>query len=52
MSDWSLARVLARLHDDIEQRLETVRKTIAHPGTKGDASESVWIGLFNDYLPV
>lgn len=51
MSDWSLERVLAVLHDDIEQRLETVRKTIAHPGTKGDASESVWIGLFNDYLP-
>ncbi len=51
MSDWSLKDVLAGLHDDIQQRLETVRRTIAHPGTKGDASESVWIKLFNDYLP-
>ena len=51
MSDWSLKNVLAGLHDDIQQRLETVRKTIAHPVTKGDASEGVWIKLFNDYLP-
>ena len=51
MSDWSLKNVLAGVHEDIQQRLETVRKTMAHPGTKGDASESVWIKLFNDYLP-
>lgn len=51
MSDWSLSKLLAGLHDDIEQRLSTVRKTFAHPGTKGDASEKVWIELLKTYLP-
>lgn len=51
MSEWSLEKLLAGLHDDIQQRLETVRKSFGHPGTKGDASESVWIELLNKYLP-
>lgn len=51
MNEWSLKNVLSGLHDDIQQRLETIRKTIAHPGTKGDASEGVWNELFNKYLP-
>ncbi|MGC2468033.1 MAG: DUF6602 domain-containing protein [Candidatus Acidiferrum sp.] len=48
---WSLSQLLAGLHDDIEQRLSTARKAFAHPGTKGDASESVWLELFKTYLP-
>lgn len=51
MSEWSLKNILSGLHDDIQQRLETVRRTMGHPGTKGDASESVWNELFNTYLP-
>lgn len=51
MSEWSLPVLLASLHDDIQQRLATVRKSFAHPGTKGDASESVWIELLETYLP-
>lgn len=51
MSEWSLERLLANLHDDIQRRLETARQSFAHPGTKGDASEAVWISLFNTYLP-
>jgi hypothetical protein len=51
MSDWSLSRVLAGLHDDIERRLQTARQTFAHPGTKGDASETVWLELLQTYLP-
>ena len=51
MPDWSLPVLLASLHDDIQQRLATVRKSFAHPGTKGDASESVWIELLETYLP-
>jgi len=51
MSTWSLAQLLSGLHDDIQQRLERVRKSFGHPGTKGDASESVWLGLLNSYLP-
>jgi hypothetical protein len=51
MSDWSLPVLLASLHEDIQQRLATVRKSFTHPGTKGDASESVWLALLGTYLP-
>ena len=51
MSDWSLSQLLSSLHEDIQQRLATVRKTIHHPGSKGDASENVWIEMLNQYLP-
>lgn len=51
MSDWSLKEVLSGLHDGIEQRLERARKIMGHPVSKGDASESVWLELFNTYLP-
>lgn len=51
MSDWSLPELLKNLHQDIEHRLSTVRRTMAHPGTKGDGSENVWLDLFNSYLP-
>lgn len=51
MSDWSLSVLLASLHDDIQQRLATVRKSIGHPGSKGDASETVWIDMLDRYLP-
>ena len=51
MTTWSLSALLAGLHDDIQQRLERVRKTMGHPGTKGDASEGVWLELLEKYLP-
>lgn len=51
MSEWSLSQLLASLHEDIEQRLATVRKSIHHPGSKGDASENVWIEMLDLYLP-
>ena len=51
MTDWSLPQLLAGLHDDIQRRLETVRKSLGHPGTKGDASEKVWLELLQTYLP-
>lgn len=51
MSTWSLPQLLAGLHDDIQQRLETCRKSFAHPGSKGDASESVWLQMLQTYLP-
>jgi hypothetical protein len=51
MSNWSLAQLLAGLHDDIEQRLSTARRSFAHAPTKGDASESVWLDLLHTYLP-
>jgi hypothetical protein len=51
MSTWSLSQLLAGLHDDIEQRLALARKSFGHQGTKGDASESVWLQLLQTYLP-
>lgn len=51
MTSWSLPRMLSKLHEDIERRLADVRETIAHPGSKGDGSEAVWISLLDRYLP-
>jgi uncharacterized protein DUF6602 len=51
MSTWSLARLLAGLHDDIEHRLKTAREAFNHSGTKGDASEHIWLELLRGYLP-
>lgn len=51
MSDWSLDVLLSSLHEDIHQRLTTARKAFAHPGTKGDASEEIWLDLLQKYLP-
>jgi hypothetical protein len=31
--------------------LETAREANSHPGTKGDASENVWLDVLNTYLP-
>jgi hypothetical protein len=52
MTEWSLSTLLASLHQDVERQLKIVREAFAHPGTKGDASEEVWLELFNKYLPV
>lgn len=51
MPEFSLPQLLSSLHEDIQQRLATVRKSFGHPGTKGDASERVWISLLETYLP-
>lgn len=51
MTKWSLEQLLSGLHDDIQHRLATVRLSLDHPGTKGVASESVWLELLNTYLP-
>ncbi len=51
MTTWSLAKILESLHQDIQSRLQTARQSIGHPGTKGDASEKIWLRLFQDYLP-
>jgi len=51
MADWSLKTLLEGLHDVIHQKLETARKTIVHPGSKGDASEKIWLEMLQTYLP-
>jgi Domain of unknown function (DUF6602) len=51
VNDWSLVKLLSSLHDDIEGRLAIARRSFAHPVTKGDASENVWMELLQSYLP-
>ncbi|NEV75918.1 hypothetical protein DYI24_02515 [Rhodopseudomonas sp. BR0C11] len=51
MSSWSLAELLCGLHDEIQQKLAIARKSFAHSGTKGDASEQVWLDMLQAYLP-
>lgn len=51
MPNWSLPLLLASLHDDIQCQLARARQTLAHPVTKGDASEKVWLALLQTYLP-
>lgn len=50
-SGWSIQTLLSELHDDIQERLARARKAFGHPGTKGDASEAVWLELLQTYLP-
>lgn len=51
MSEWSLSTLFSNFHKDIQLRLEIARQSFSHPGTKGDASESVWLEMLNTYLP-
>jgi hypothetical protein len=51
MNNWSLSQLLAGLHKDIESRLATAREAFGHPGTKGNASEHVWLEMLEKYLP-
>lgn len=50
--EWSLETLLRSLHEDISHRLATARGSLAHPVAKGDASEAVWLELFQQYLPM
>lgn len=48
---WSLPALLNGLQADLQQKLTTARQTLMHPGSKGDASENVWLELLQAYLP-
>lgn len=51
MSGWSLAKLLAGLHDEVQNRLDLSRRTMGHPVAKGDSSEAVWLAMLQRYLP-
>ena len=51
MTKWSLPVLSEGLHKRIHEDLATARRTMGHPGTKGDASEAVWLSLLTKYLP-
>lgn len=48
---WSLPVLLSGLQSEMQQKLTTARQVFVHPGTKGDASENVWLELLQGYLP-
>jgi hypothetical protein len=48
---WNLKTVLTSLHEDVQNRLGAVRDSFHHPGTMGDASETIWLDLLGTYLP-
>jgi len=50
MTEWNLRTILGDLHNDIQEQLRRARN-IGHPSEKGDASEDVWLELFEQYLP-
>lgn len=51
MTKWNLRTILGDLHSEIEEQLRRARN-IGHPSEKGDASEDVWLELFQQYLPL
>jgi len=51
MTEWNLNVVLHDLHKDIQGRLSRIRKMVGHSGSKGDASEKIWLDMFSKYLP-
>lgn len=51
MTAWSLPTLFAGVHEKVHAELDLARRAFAHPTTKGDASEDVWLHLFNTYLP-
>jgi Domain of unknown function (DUF6602) len=51
VTEWSLPVLLEQFHKDIEHKLATARRSLAHTVTKGDASERVWLEMLRDYLP-
>tara|TARA_R110001599_G_scaffold118636_9_gene288014 strand:- start:63 stop:782 length:720 start_codon:yes stop_codon:yes gene_type:complete len=51
MNKWSLSDLLTNIHRDVEMRLSIVRSSFAHPGTKGDGTENIWLQILETYLP-
>lgn len=51
MTEWSLPALFQGVHEKVQAELELARRAYAHPTTKGDASEDVWLHLLNTYLP-
>lgn len=48
----SLPKLLGALHDTLANELGIARDVIAHPGTKGDITESQWLTMLQHHLPL
>lgn len=51
MTEWSLPTLFEGVHEKVRAELDRARRSFGHGPTKGDASEGVWLDLFNTYLP-
>jgi uncharacterized protein DUF6602 len=51
VTEWSLQKLLAGMHDAILHRLTKTRETLVHAPTKGEASQHIWLDLLGEYLP-
>jgi hypothetical protein len=51
MAEWSLPKIFASLHNQIENELKIGRAALNHPTNKGDAAEAVWLEMLSLYLP-
>ncbi|MBY3168703.1 DUF6602 domain-containing protein [Rhizobium laguerreae] len=49
--NWSLPILLDELNASVTADLQRARRTLGHPTDLGDATEEIWIELFNKYLP-
>lgn len=49
--NWSLPILLDELNASVTSDLQRARKALGHPTDLGDATEEIWIDLFNKYLP-
>lgn len=47
----NLREIFLGLQTQMIAKLATARKSIPHPGTKGDVSESSWLQMLDTYLP-
>lgn len=52
MSTWSLPTLFSGLHETIQKRLSIARTVAGHPVLKGDTSETIWLELLTNYLPM
>jgi hypothetical protein len=48
---YDLSTIFGSINRAMTTLLQIARTTAGHPSDKGDASESDWVKLFNDYLP-
>lgn len=48
---WSLPRLMEGLHARVALDLRVAREAIGHAPARGEASQNVWINLFESYLP-
>lgn len=47
----NLRHLFSGLQEQMRAKLDTIKQSVGHPTTKGDATELNWINMLKDYLP-